>query len=507
MTGEAMFTRREILRPLGLAAFLAVGAGIVWAFALNIAQRCFQAFAPGTQMSERLQVGSDGKVLISAYYYAPYRMDVYRTLDGEEFRLPLVYGFLMGAELPGPRSPYAPTTPFAVAQRRMMACSDLRRPPTFWYFIHDGKPQGGGYFAGFHAESKRLVGYLGRAGFREEPPPDDERFPVDLRLVQNGAAFPGYEMWGREPRDLYVSREDLEGPNAGKVMMLSDGRLLEIDLRAGAVRTLLESPGLMAVNLVSRPKPPDAKPGAKPDAGQREPPKPQPLPAAVRSPDRVLVRDEPAGKWLTYPIPAEIRDLYFTFHILPGDQVLFIATRQFPDKSPREEILWVDAAGKVTRREEVVLASRLAPLPPKRRMWMAALTAPAPIAVAVQATVVEPLGSVRDGFAAGYPSALADWFAIGWLPFAAVCALSGALAWLTWRRQRTDVLPWTPVWVTFVLVGGVPAFLGYFFHRRRAVREPCPACNRRVPRDRDACTHCGAAFPAPAPKGIEVFAA
>jgi hypothetical protein len=50
------------------------------------------------------------------------------------------------------------------------------------------------------------------------------------------------------------------------------------------------------------------------------------------------------------------------------------------------------------------------------------------------------------------------------------------------------------------------ALVGYLFHRRWPVMDACPACGRPVPRDRDSCAACGAEFPPPALKGIEVFA-
>lgn len=54
---------------------------------------------------------------------------------------------------------------------------------------------------------------------------------------------------------------------------------------------------------------------------------------------------------------------------------------------------------------------------------------------------------------------------------------------------------------------GPAVLLGYPAHRGWAARLDCPACGRPTPRDRDACIECGASFPQPAPKGIEVFAA
>ena len=360
-----MLKRRSLLRPLGLAILLGVGAGIVWAVLLGIAQRSLEQLGPKVAMNENLMVGSDGTVLIFSYLYYPYRKETFRTLDGREvenaWRLPL----LQGAELLGldnPYVPFAPYKPFMMAQRRVTPVGGFGRPPAFWYFVHDGKPNGRGYFVGFHADSKRLAGYLGAKGFRDDVPSADEQLPVDLRQVQNGAAFPVYKAWGSEPRDTPLARDDESmDPNAAKLPMISDDRLLEIDFRTGGVRELLKLPGLMSVGFLSRPMPPAPKPGAtaKPETGEVVKPLPRLL--AVRTPDQVRVWDRVTGKWRSYAVPPEIRDLSFVeFSLFFDDAALFIATRQFPDRSPREEIVWVDAKGGVTRQAEVELAGRRA---------------------------------------------------------------------------------------------------------------------------------------------------
>jgi hypothetical protein len=509
-----MLNRRSLFRPLGLAVLLGMGAGIVWAVLLGIAQRSLEQLGPKPKvaLNENLMVGSDGTVLISSYFYYPYRKETFRTLDGREIEHPLRYQFLQGAELldlHNPYVPFRPYMPFMVAQRRVTPVLAFGRPPAYWYFVHDGKPQGRGYFVGFHADSKRLAGYLGAAGFRDDVPSADEQVPVDLRQVLNGAAFPGYEAWGSEPRDLAYAREDSPlDPNAGKLAMISDDRLLEIDFRTGKIRELLKSAGMMSANyLTSREMmPPVAGMGGRAEAEHR------PLALAVRTPDHVHVWERTmAGQLLSYsyPIPADIRDLQFISFYLPSmstDAGMFIATRQFADRSPREEIFWVDAAGKVTRQAEVELAGRGAPPRATTRMWLAAVAAPAPIATGVFAAVLDPRDQVKAKFAEDYPSALADSLRAAWMPLVVVFVLGGALAWLTYRRQRAYALPWMGVWAAFVFLAGVPGFIAYLWHRRWPVRQACPTCGQTVPRDREACSHCGEEFSAPAPRGVEVFA-
>ena len=61
-------------------------------------------------------------------------------------------------------------------------------------------------------------------------------------------------------------------------------------------------------------------------------------------------------------------------------------------------------------------------------------------------------------------------------------------------------------WAVFVLLFGLPAYVGFLLYRRWPIRQPCPNCQAQAPRDRVACAECGTRFPDPALKGIEIFA-
>ena len=91
-----------------------------------------------------------------------------------------------------------------------------------------------------------------------------------------------------------------------------------------------------------------------------------------------------------------------------------------------------------------------------------------------------------------------------WPGLLATVAFSLFWAWLCFRRQRKYGLRSTWLWTTFVLLFGLPAYVGYVAHRKWPARLPCPHCWRPVPRDRPACFACGHDFPPPALKGIEV---
>jgi hypothetical protein len=79
---------------------------------------------------------------------------------------------------------------------------------------------------------------------------------------------------------------------------------------------------------------------------------------------------------------------------------------------------------------------------------------------------------------------------------------------LCYRRQvRYGMSRWERiVWPLFVLLLGLPGWVGYRFGRSWPVLETCPACGAGVPRDREDCTRRETAFPPPALKGTEGFA-
>jgi hypothetical protein len=84
--------------------------------------------------------------------------------------------------------------------------------------------------------------------------------------------------------------------------------------------------------------------------------------------------------------------------------------------------------------------------------------------------------------------------------------LSAVLGWMCWRRQRLDTERGTWAWMTFVVLFGLPGWLGYIWHRRWPVLAACPACGRKAPRDREDCAGCLAEFPLRSLTGAELFA-
>jgi hypothetical protein len=95
-----------------------------------------------------------------------------------------------------------------------------------------------------------------------------------------------------------------------------------------------------------------------------------------------------------------------------------------------------------------------------------------------------------------------------WPGLIAVLALSIVLAILAQRRSRAFGLSRREqiAWSVFVLLFGLPAYVGFRLVRRWPIRQPCPNCHAQAPRDRVACAACGMPFPDPSLNGIEIFA-
>jgi hypothetical protein len=138
-------------------------------------------------------------------------------------------------------------------------------------------------------------------------------------------------------------------------------------------------------------------------------------------------------------------------------------------------------------------------------MWLMVLATPLLLS-GVVAAFVAPFSTVKSGNADSYAAALGQFVGEAWLPLLALVAISLVAAAAAYRRHQRFGLPHPLAWAALVFVFGVPGWIAYRLHRTWPVLEACPACDESTPRDRELCTECGAAFPPPPAKGIEVFA-
>ena len=183
-----------------------------------------------------------------------------------------------------------------------------------------------------------------------------------------------------------------------------------------------------------------------------------------------------------------------------------IAHRAASEAAPKNCLIWLDSKGKVVRQREHSLKESYFDWDPKFIPWRAALSLPAPLAMAAEATLLEPWIALWSGKETTWPSTMAHAWSQYWPAVVVTSVLGGLLAWLYCRRQRKYGLPCSRAWLACVLLFGLPAYVGYLTHRRWPARLACPHCGRLAPRDRPVCAGCGQQFPPPPSKGIEVFA-
>jgi hypothetical protein len=477
-----MSKRYAIIQPLILATILTLGFGCV--ISLLGAWIVSVAAAARSQpwVSDNVYILEDGSAVIFRYTECKGAwQSEYRDLSGHSVARNVAENTSPGAIVQGPDDldRYHYRFPLEPQSRAASYIVRHQNHTYYWYCIHDGKREGDAYFVGYDAESQHLVGYIGRAGFSQQLPSEDNRFPLDGRGFVRGTSLQPVYGGG-------VSE-------SSKAVMISDDRLLQIDLQNQSIKTIKEAPGMVSITL------------SRGDIEDEERFVNEHFLLVLRTTNRVVLLDVSGNQKQSFAIPEEMQGVGFTFWRVGGERAVFGQNRLLPH-SRKEKLIWEDASGKVLRQEEATLAGQDQTEATAGKMWAATLVLPEPISSAAVMFGIYPLEQLSLDKAKTYAETLATSVSLLWINALAVCGLTAALAWLCYRRQRLMAAPWTWVWVVFVLLFGVPGYLAYRFHSRWPVLETCHVCGRAVPRDREKCAACGSPFPVPAPKGIEVFA-
>src|SRR5262249_5920964 len=116
-----------------------------------------------------------------------------------------------------------------------------REPTEVWYFVHDGKDEGSGYFVGYERTSNRLIGYIGLSGFRAQPIPPGEQIPVRGEVITN------FAYWSSAPVSIHSGgvlgvRPDRSDVPPRLVHVPSGSRLRLVDLADRTISTVFEAP-------------------------------------------------------------------------------------------------------------------------------------------------------------------------------------------------------------------------------------------------------------------------
>jgi hypothetical protein len=468
-----MTTRYGRFQCLGLAVALALGAGVAWGFLGVIVFATMETlFAPaGTHWeTQDLTILRDGTPLIQSTSYDGDANNItFRTLDGKPYENPFtkLLRSEFKATLSGPFSDEEPlhrmTWPLRVV--RVGGTSN----GATWYFVTDGLLNGHGYLIGYNNETKLKVGYICRSGFRPDEPPVEDRFPINCRRIN----FSGGLVFC--PSDRIEPERDESLPRGGKrasfLYVVVDDGIVFINLNDRTAKVVLkDSTFISAADLNGR--------------------------IAVRTPDRIRILQLDGKEIRSYPLPSALHgEGVIELWELPKNEIVL---RSY---SAGDNLFRLNASGKVVRHEHVPVRTWSQPkwISPTVEKFMGCVIAfPSPGAILT--------GLGYDSWKRAAPQRFWTLWPEWWPGLLGTAIISVVLAVFCYFHHREYGLPWTWVWTAFVLLFGVPAYLGYLAHRSWPARLACPHCGRRVPRDRPACFACNRDFPPPPPKGIEVFA-
>lgn len=463
--------RRSPAVQMLLATILSLGALAAWVIAWGTASILYIEFAFRGYNFESLVFTVEGQPLLLSYSparvtYSDYM--AYRTLDGRKIDDPdsLQLSDARSDELPPGASFEFPSDDW---QWRIRSQLEKRPAPVAWYLIHDAKRDGHAWFVGFQPQSKQRIGYLGRSGFRPDLPPVADQFALPISLFNFGGIAPTMTVGTTVP----TPRSE-----TSKLYIVSDGSLMQVDLARQTVNPLNLPDKVVSVGTFDE---------------------------WTKFTDRLLVRLPGELHILTLageplrviPLPPEARQDYVSLVGTTSDEVILIANDEPDGATP--EVSWIDAAGEVTRRQQVKLY-RPEPTDPRMSASIVTAAVPAPTLVLIGMTL--DAASNQKGFAARF----AHLASAGWPPFVVLLIVSSIAAAVAYRHQRAVSGGGAVVWAIFVLLLGPPGLVGYWTHRRWPAVAACEHCGVRVPRDRQACPACGAEFPQPAALGIEMFA-
>ena len=468
-----MTTRSKPFRCVALAAFLSIGVGLIWGvaflFSISIAESTFSSFDGAITLCFTRNGTPVVRLGVS------YDTAVYHDLDGNVFDVSssnLTYTGSLSSAADSENHSFRP--PWS---KRVKNLNISYYAGENWFWVCDDQYPCHCYLVGYDKLSKTKIGYLGRNGFQPDEPAKEEQFLIDVQTGVRDVILGGFDTGERDSRTYFLLTTE------GVVGLYPKDRTVELvmkndDLVSGTFVDVPETDSETAPNK------------AKLRTG-----------ILLRTSDRVLVFDPQQEKEIrSYVLPEELRSGTLTFVPLPDGQAL--VSKEKGDYNFHYELFWIDTAGKIVKQQEVDLHrwSKWDALDP----WVPAFYCPSPGTLA-GVLFCYPWG-VANSETLGYGAALGKALGMLWPVLVLLWIVSGGLAVLCYRRHRRYGLEWTWVWVGFVFLFGVPAYLGYLAHRTWSARLPCPNCGELAPRDREACLACHEKFPAPALKGTEVFA-
>ena len=496
MKSSASFFVRQLL----LAATISLGIGTIWlVLALFVGTLVVEAWqGPDSNWPPRqlLAVKHDGTPLIKSIPRSTPLDATYSDTSGRTVPAPPVGNLIEPVYVFGGDWTQTSWLNEISWQTRLKSFVEPEHPSVIWYFVHDGKPDGAGYFAGYDRSTNRPVGFVGDSGFRPDRPSPDQQFPVSSSLMAtlaiwspSGLVNRGGQVAGSDP-DASRIRES-------SVYVPAGNRLRLVDLRTRSVSTVFETP-----------EPIESFGLCPQETAGKDDPARQPA-VAVRTTHTIVAltpRHELLG---TFTVPAKLQDSYMIAWYAIG-KIGALAEFYHPwqtdpgeNLAPRT-ICSVAPDGTMRSQTDLTLQSGMPVWSKQQESTLLVAALPAPLVLPIAEWFFVSLINQAPTISAGVRMMIES----SWPSLLGVALLGLLLSIASWRRSRAFglPLPHQVAWAIFVFLFGIPGYAGYRLHRRWATLAECPHCHHRAPRDREACAACRAAFPAPAPKGIEIFA-
>jgi hypothetical protein len=476
-------------RSLLITGFVAIGIAAAWYMAEQWLSNIVTSALQNRDPYENIYLTVAGEPVLVRTSSGGQTTEKILSLSGDPLNLSsqdLLYAQTVAAQ---EKSRFAPRAPGW--EMRLAATNDGGVPPIYWYLVHDGQIPGHAYGVGFHAPTRTITGYFGRRGFTDSLPPRDDSF--DLAGPSGMAGLTTIHQMGQEPR---------WSNGNPRFLLLADGKLWKIDLAKKQLAPLLDCPQAFRIGNAWRIL--SELPPQSPDADQRSANSITPLDGLVREPESLVIVNQQTGDHTRYPLPTKLRDSMLSAALLPDGQLLLTAQRDWSDGD--EQIVWLKPSGEIAKLQTVHRKTRYIPPSLTWLGWQAAIAAPLPLANAGYSIGFAPIALIQEDNAATYTQALAIVLQKTWTSIFAILVLSAVAAVLAYRRHRRFGLPNAPAWAAFAFLFGPAGWIAYRFHRAWPVLEDCPSCHQVSPRDRETCLDCGALFPPPPQKGIEVFA-
>jgi hypothetical protein len=493
-----------VVVAIGLAA---TWAGLVlWLIAMWDAN-----MTGGMSVNEQLIVDRGGRAYIHTAYYDPtLRREELRTIDGQavtedlvDLRSRALYPVVLSKLYEGVGPNWIRSWPW-----RLTYAGDFRQFPgsVTWFLVKqiDGRM----FFEGYDDASRMRVGFIGRDGFRSTPPGRDEWFALSPRAPLY-VQVDGHSL-GSYGSEMFVG-EDPEAVAPWRLYVLDARSVVEVDLRARETRTVLENAGAVSIKIGSRVQETPQGEGAdqQNDAASGDPPFKVDELLILRLPDHVTLVDARTGEQTDFLLPEDVREAQelMIYGSIPGSRgaELIVQPSGYSSAARRVQLLRLDREGNILDDQSADLGGWI-PKTTRRLAYECAVLGPVPAAWAVYVAGLQPASQVAQRPERSYGEAVRILVVKVWpgILIVAVAGIASALA--VYRWQRSYRRSHTFEWCTAALFLGPMFAVAYLVGHRVDARASCESCGTIVPRAREACTACGEAFPAPALKGIEVFA-